>query len=70
MKNIKLDLTGATCASCAYTIEHMGRKIKGIDNIHVDASISKINIEYDGNPDVIDKVINIVSRLGYKATQE
>lgn len=68
MKNAIFNLTGATCASCAYTIEHIGRKTKGIKNIKVDVKESKINLEYDGSPDIINKIIDMVDKLGYEAT--
>ena len=63
-----LALEGATCASCAYTIEHVGRKIKGIDSIRVQAGEQRVYVEYDGNPEVLDKVAGIVKNIGYSAT--
>ena len=63
-----LALEGAHCASCAYTIEHVGRKIKGIDSIRVQAGERRVYVEYDGNPEVLDKVAGIVKNIGYSAT--
>jgi copper chaperone CopZ len=63
-----LALEGAHCASCAYTIEHVGRKIKGIDSIRVQAGEQRVYVEYDGNPEVLDKVAGIVKNIGYSAT--
>ncbi len=62
-----LKLNGANCASCAYTIEHAGRKIKGIKDIHVDGGASRVYIDYDGDAEVLDKVAKIVDTIGYEA---
>ncbi len=65
--NAILDLEGAHCASCAYTIEHLGRKVRGIYDIHVDASKGEIHVDYEGNPESLHSVTEIVQRIGYKA---
>ena len=62
-----LELEGAHCASCAYTIEHVGRKIKGIDEIRVQAHEGRIYVDYTGSEDVLDKVTDIVKNIGYVA---
>lgn len=69
-KRVELNLKGASCASCVYTIEHAGRKIKGIGDIKVDSVRSKIILELDGrekNGDPVDSVIRIVRTIGYEA---
>jgi copper chaperone CopZ len=63
-----LSLDGAHCASCAYTIEHLGRKIKGIEDIRVRTDEQKAYVEYDGPDDLLDEVAKIVDRIGYSAT--
>lgn len=63
-----LKLHGATCASCAYTIEHVGRKISGIRDIRVYAGDGRVEIEYDGPETVLDKVTDIVKNIGYSAS--
>jgi len=67
LKNAVIELNGAHCTSCAYTIEHLGRKIQGIHHIHVDASKSEIHIDYEGNLEALESVTEIVHRIGYKA---
>lgn len=62
-----LDLTGATCTSCVYTIEHVGKRIKGVKDINVDRGAHEIQLEYDGSPDTINTIISIVQRIGYDA---
>jgi cation transport ATPase len=70
MKKGILSLDGAHCASCAYTIEHVGRKIQGIKDIRVYAGEQQVHVSYDGAPDVLDKVAAIVKNIGYSAKVE
>jgi copper chaperone CopZ len=67
LKNAKMDLKGANCASCVYTIEHLGRKIEGIEDILVDAAKHEIRVTYEGDPGVLEKITDIIRRLGYSA---
>ena len=67
LKSATMDLKGANCASCVYTIEHLGRKIKGIEDILVDPVRHEIRINYDGNPESLEKITDIIHRLGYSA---
>ncbi|MFP4377700.1 MAG: cation transporter [Spirochaetales bacterium] len=67
-KKAVLDLEGAKCTSCAITIEHVGKKIDGISDIFVDRGTSTIQIEYDGNREALEKVCDLVDRIGYSAT--
>jgi copper chaperone CopZ len=67
-KKAVLDLEGAKCTSCAITIEHVGKKINGISDIFVDRGTSTIQIEYDGNREALEKVCDLVDKIGYRAT--
>ena len=62
-----LELEGAHCASCAFTIEHVGRKIKGIDEVLVKASEGRVYVDYSGSEGVLNKVADIVKNIGYEA---
>mgnify|MGYP000543854975 CR=1 FL=1 len=62
-----LDLEGAHCASCAYAIEHLGRKVKGVAEISVDSASRQIRVTHEGDSAVLEKIIEIVERLGYRA---
>jgi copper chaperone CopZ len=68
MKKAILDLKGASCASCAFTIEHLGRKIQGVQDVQVDAGNHQINVEYEGNPGSLERIVDIVKRIGYSAS--
>lgn len=65
--NAILDLDGASCTSCVYTIEHLGKRIRGVKDIFVDRGTSQIQLDYDGNQETVEKLISIVQKIGYNA---
>ena len=64
------DLEGATCVSCAFTIEHIGRKIDGIDSVRVDAGKREIIVDYHGDNEALEQIPKIVDKLGYRAVRK
>jgi copper chaperone CopZ len=67
LKKAVLDLRGASCPSCVYTIEHLGRKVEGVQEVFVDAGKSEIHVRYGGNPGSLERIKQIVSSIGYEA---
>lgn len=67
MKRATFDLIGATCTSCSIGIEHMGRRIRGVEDVWVDRQESKIYMDFDGNPATVDKIADFVKAIGYEA---
>lgn len=67
-KKAILDLEGATCTSCSIAIEHFGKRLDGVNDIYVDRGTSTINLEYSGDQEILDKLCNLVERLGYSAS--
>ncbi len=63
-----LDLKGARCASCAYTIEHLGRKVQGVRDIRVITDKGEVHVEYEGNSGSLERIVEIVKRIGYSAS--
>lgn len=63
-----LDLQGATCTSCKFAIEHYGKRLEGLSDIHVDAPANKIYVEYDGDETILDSIIWVVRKIGYDAS--
>jgi len=59
-----MDLVGATCTSCVFGIEHMGRRIKGVEDIEVDRTNGEIRLEFDGNPATVEKIVQFVEAIG------
>ncbi len=68
MERATLELVGATCTSCAIGITHMGRRINGVEEIDVDRATGEIHLDFDGNPETIEKIIGFVRAIGYDAT--
>lgn len=66
-KEAILDLRGGHCASCAFAIEHLGRKVPGISEVRVDTANSVIRVLYEGDPACLERIVEGVSRLGYAA---
>lgn len=62
-----LDLRGGHCASCAFAIERLGRKVPGISEVRVDPVNSVIRVLYEGDPACLERIVEGVSRLGYAA---
>jgi copper chaperone CopZ len=62
-----LDVNGARCASCSFAIEHMGRKVPGVEEVRVYPDSQEIHVKYGGDPAALEAIIRIVSRLGYEA---
>jgi copper chaperone CopZ len=68
LKKAVLDLQGANCASCAFTIEHLGRKVQGVKAVRVVTDKNEVRVSYEGNPGSLEKIVEIVRRLGYDAS--
>lgn len=64
---LELDITGGTCTGCSIGIEHMGRRIKGVEEIHVNRQNKKIELTFDGNPATVEKITQFVRAIGYDA---
>jgi copper chaperone CopZ len=63
-----LDVAGAHCPACAFTIEKRGRRVPGVREVRVDVSRHEIRVEYDGAPGTLERIAAIVGTLGYSAT--
>ncbi len=63
------DLDGATCPSCAYTIEHLGRKLDGVRDVYVDVNEATVEVDYAqaAESEVLAAIPEIVRRIGYSA---
>jgi Cu2+-exporting ATPase len=62
-----LDVDGARCASCSYTIERLGRKVPGVEEVRVHPDSQEIHVTYGGDPAALAEIVRIVGRLGYEA---
>ena len=67
MKVGLLHISGAHCGSCVYAIEHVGRKLPGVEEVRVDVNSEKITVEYDGDSIVLDRICDLVVRIGHES---
>lgn len=67
MKKAAYDVQGMHCVSCSTAISKLLSKTKGVSDVEVVLSESKIHIAYDENLVDDKKIVEQVGRLGYKA---
>jgi copper chaperone CopZ len=58
---------GLHCASCIYAVERLGMKIRGVEDIRIDAASGRIHVVYNGESRVIEEIRELVRRLGHSA---
>jgi len=68
LKRAVIDVDGAHCASCAFTIEHLGRKVDGVKDIRVVTGNGEIHVSFEGNTGSLERIVQIVKHLGYEAS--
>jgi len=55
-------------APLAYMLpEHLGRKVQGVSDVQVDAAQQEIRVQYSGNPGSLERIAEVLRRLGYDA---
>ncbi len=62
-----IDTNGANCPSCRRAIEHCAKRLKGTKACEVDINKREIHLEYDDNEKVVEGIVDMVDKLGYKA---
>jgi len=62
-----IDTTGGNCPSCRRALEHRGKRLKGVNSLTMDIAKREIHVDYDGDPKVIEAIIDFVDILGYDA---
>ncbi|MBU1240678.1 heavy-metal-associated domain-containing protein [Myxococcota bacterium] len=67
MVQATLKFSETFCSSCVYAIERTGRKIKGIDEVLINASTGIITVDYSGDPEVLKKFRELTFTLGHGA---
>lgn len=65
MKKGLLKIVGAHCGSCVYAIEKVGRKLPGVTRVRVYVNSEEIEVEYDGDSIVLDRIRDLVVRIGH-----
>lgn len=67
MSQVKLRLTGMTCASCANNIDRILKDKKGIDEVFVNLANDTAHITYNDKMIRIDEMIEAITQIGYDA---
>lgn len=67
MKTGILKISGTFCGACTYAIEKAGRRLKEVSEIRVNTGTKEITVSYDGEPEVLDKIIEIIKTLGHES---
>lgn len=65
--NIKINVSGMTCASCVNTIEKYVKNQDGINDVKVNLLSEEAKIEFDPSKVSEEDIINWVDDIGYKA---
>jgi Cu+-exporting ATPase len=69
-KEIRLKITGMTCASCAATVEKALKGLKGVKAANVNIATEKATVEYSANQVSILDLRKVVEDVGYGVESE
>lgn len=67
MKQLKLKISGMTCAACSSSIERSLKRKDFIESIEVDLISECANVAYDESKADINQIIALIEKLGYGA---
>ncbi|MGB9730709.1 MULTISPECIES: heavy metal translocating P-type ATPase [Calditerrivibrio] len=67
MKNVKLSISGMTCAACSGRIEKKLKRTDGVLNVSVNLPLQTGEVVFDETKIQLDKIIKIIEDLGYGA---
>ncbi len=65
MKKMTFQLETLTCPSCVNKIEKALKKTKGVEDVNVLFTSSKVKIEFDENTVTEDDLSYVITRLGF-----
>ena len=67
MKKGILKIKGSFCGNCTYAIEKAARKLENVEEIVINAGLKTITVTYEGDDSTLDKVVEIVDKLGHSS---
>lgn len=67
-KSVSLDVKGWTCASCSAATRIALKKLDGVESVKTESEKGEAIVVYDETKVTPERMIEAVSRLGYKAT--
>lgn len=68
MTTIKLNLKGLHCTSCIMNIEGELEDTPGIKKVSASYAKSEAEVTFDETAVSVEKILNIIEKLGYGAT--
>ena len=68
MKKVEYKVTGMTCGGCAASITRVLTRNKAISDVEVEQWENKVFVTYDQDKMNDKDIMNLIERLGYKAS--
>src|SRR5437762_9482296 len=70
MRQIKLPVSGMTCAACAYNVQRALTAAQGVMDVYVNRSPAYASVRYDPAQVTLTTLVNQVYREGYGIVQD
>ena len=67
MKEVEYKVTGMSCMSCAYSVERVLRRNKGVKDVKVENFENRVFVTYDETLVDDEKLLSQINRIGFKA---
>ena len=67
MANLKLKITGMSCAHCQMSVEKALAKVPGVCGAVVDLKNASAEVDYDDDTATIEELTAAVAKAGYAA---
>ncbi len=67
MANLKLKITGMTCAHCQMAVEKALAKVPGVYGAVVDLRDASAQVDFDDDAATIEELTEAVAKAGYAA---
>lgn len=61
------DVTGMTCAACSARVEKATAKVDGVESVAVNLLKNRMDVTYDGSPEIQQAICDAVAKAGYGA---
>lgn len=67
MKKVEYKVTGLSCTSCAYAVERVLRRNKGVEDVKMENLENRVFVTYDESKVNDDILLTQINRIGFKA---
>ena len=69
IQKVTLDVQGMTCTGCEYNVESALKQIDGVAKVKADFASHSAVVEFDPETATVDKMVEAVNKVGYKAKE-